>query len=101
MEREIREGRVKKHLFLFFDTYVARGSEVLSKKLDLSLGEFIDNRLLTKLSKKYQNCTKYTKLSSFMREHLKSMELTNRIFVKCTVQHMISANISEDKICDK
>ena len=96
LEKEIREGNVKKHLFLFFDTYVARGAEILSKKLELTLGEFMDHRLLAKLGKKYPSCSKDAKISSFMKEHLKSMELANRIFVNVSTQHILSCNVSEN-----
>lgn len=51
--KEIKEGRLKKYLMMFFDTYLAKGSEILSKKLELNLKDIINERLLKKLSKRY------------------------------------------------
>lgn len=87
----ISEGKVIKSLFLFFDTYLGRGSTVLSKQLDLELSDFMSPAAINSATKKYGETVinSNMKLNDFKIKYMKSMEVAKKLFVEAHTFHSI------------
>lgn len=82
MHTLINEGSFKKHVYLFFDTYIGRGDITLSKQLDLSLTDFINEECLDSVLTQYGSSIiqKNMTLNDFKILHYKTMDVASKIF---------------------
>ena len=90
INNDIETDRFKKCLFLLFDTHISRGKDILQKRLNTTLGEIIDKKLIDKVNKNFYKCNTETKLTEFIVEHIKNMEQTERMFAKVSTFHTIT-----------
>ncbi|EAR86471.2 hypothetical protein TTHERM_00030520 (macronuclear) [Tetrahymena thermophila SB210] len=90
-DKLINDDKLQKSIYLFFDTYIGRGQDTLSKQLDLALTEFLSDGCLDQAIRKYGEkvINRDMKLSDFKTAYYKNMEIAKKLFNESNTFHSI------------
>ena len=97
---QISKNHVKKFIYMFFDTYIGEGSQILGDVvLDIEvIDKILSRKCVEKLKKKgLFSFEKNFTLKDFVIDHLKSMRSAMKLFSEIHTFHAISMKNSENK----